>query len=199
MNKNNKNDLNEVTYMDENGDPINPSNINPGNCDFTDEDGNPVDQFGNPLDEMNETEFLNHAFILLQQHRYQEMFTYICECLNVTENEILKTELNKLRAVALGGLDRHQEARELLLELLEQKSTDGFVLANYIASCLACGDGNSAISAIAIYYPDLDGSSKGAVLENVVEALNMNALHVDQLSKEIVPDLTCHLNSKSET
>jgi hypothetical protein len=45
-----------VQYVDENGEPIDPSQIDPNEMEFTDEDGNLTDHQGNPLDTNKETD-----------------------------------------------------------------------------------------------------------------------------------------------
>jgi tetratricopeptide (TPR) repeat protein len=184
-----------INYVDEFGNPVDPSEIELDSAEFTDEDGNPVDKEGNPIANPNEDHFLKEAVEFLGKEDFQGLFTHVCECLNVTEDEDLKLELNKLRAVALGGLKRHQEARVLLLELLEAAPNDGFVLANYLTSCLASGDPQSASGGITIFYPDLDGASKGAVLESVAEALHVGDLALESLPEEILPDLNAFLKT----
>jgi len=190
----------EVEYVDVDGNPIDPTELDPDSIEFTDEDGNPVDAQGNPLSlsesnmlgldtTLNENTFLPEAVKILHREDYQVLFTHVCECLNATESEFIKLELNKLRAIALGGLGRHPEARVLLLELLERAPSDGYVLANYITSCFACGDGKSACGGIEIYYQGLDGASRGAVLESVAEALRIGEIRIEDAPAVILEDL----------
>jgi len=45
-----------VQYVDEQGNPIDPSQIDPETMEFEDEDGNPVDHEGNPSENADEAE-----------------------------------------------------------------------------------------------------------------------------------------------
>ncbi len=121
------------------------------------------------------------------------LFTTCGEGLNASQESKDTLEFLRLRSVALGSMGRHNEARVNLLEALAIDPADGITLANYITSCLACGDPESATGALEIYFDDLDGQGKSIALESVEEAIQSGSLEPESLPLSVIEAVAARL------
>jgi len=147
-----------------------------------------------PLDGSSPEDFLKRqrqdAINCLQKKQFSEMAITCNESLNATDDPNEQLEFFKLRGVAYGGLGMPEEARSSFLEALRIDPKDGFTLANYITSCLDCGDSQAAIDGVSKFYSGLDGMSKGIVIDSLIEALECKTIEISALPPEVIDTIS---------
>ena len=159
----------DVQYVDEDGNAIDPEDIDSNAMEFTDEYGRPTDATGNLLNEgLSEYEARQTGEKLLRAHLHPDL---IVHCVKHLELYPGNASLWRLLGVAYGSTGNESGARKSFLSALRLDPNDGLTLANYITSCFHAGDVDSAREGIEQFFDSLRLDEQRIVLESLLAAI----------------------------
>lgn len=115
---------------------------------------------------------------LLQEGRFEELLEAIKQEQKTFPDHI---ELFKLKGCALGELGEPLKAREQFLLVLEKDPNSSVTLVNYITSCLADRDGQSALKALELFVDSVSDEMTEPLLDSIEEALRAEVITYEQL------------------
>lgn len=185
-----------IQYVDENGNPIDASDIDTENMEFTDEWGRPVDASGELLDvEIPAEEVILIAEKMIEAGKFKDLIAHCKQYLDQPYYS-KNSKLWYILGFAYANKGNILNARESFLKsiLNNLPVIDSEVFANYITSCFDLSDKESALEMIEKYFDAIDLEGKGIVLESLHEAIRTKLVSASDFSVKLRKILNLHDN-----